>query len=267
MNRDFYEVHQDLATTNVEVKVTPDLTLSDKTRASRSLLNYIGTIPELPVTTNPNPSLWTITANPQSRRQQTDVVDNQSEATYKFDTFGWRHTAVAGVEVSREISSIDTYVGQTSEGASGAFNSSGSAVGANMFNPAYTFESFATPPLTGKPTQIAIDTTSGYLIDSANYRDLIILNGGIRYDDYSIKASGFGTSGTATGAFDAQAADFGMPNFNLGLTLKPLPITSVYVAYATSSDPVGSEIRRHQRELRRTCADPQRRPEPDIWTA
>ena len=33
-----------------------------------------------------------------------------------------------------------------------------------------------------------------------------------------------------------------MPNFNLGLTLKPLPITSVYVAYATSSDPVGAEF-------------------------
>jgi len=33
-----------------------------------------------------------------------------------------------------------------------------------------------------------------------------------------------------------------MPNFNLGLTLKPLPITAVYIAYATSSDPVGSEF-------------------------
>jgi catecholate siderophore receptor len=242
VNRDFFEVHQDLATTNVEVQVTPDLTLSDKTRASRSLLNYIGTIPESPVTTNPNPSLWTFTANPQSRRQQTDVVDNQSEATYKFDTYGWHHTAVAGVEVSREISSIDTYLGQTSEGASGAFNSSGSAVGANLFNPAYTFEPFTQPPLTGRPTKIAIDTTSGYLIDSANYRDLVILNGGIRYDDYNIKASGYGTSGSVTGLFGSQAADFGMPNFNLGLTLKPLPITSVYVAYATSSDPVGSEF-------------------------
>ena len=27
-----------------------------------------------------------------------------------------------------------------------------------------------------------------------------------------------------------------------GVTVKPLPITSVYVAYATSSDPVGSEF-------------------------
>ena len=33
-----------------------------------------------------------------------------------------------------------------------------------------------------------------------------------------------------------------MPNFNLGLMLKPLPITSVYVAYATSSNPVGAEF-------------------------
>jgi len=240
VNRDFFSVHQDIATNNVEVQVTPDLTLSDKTRASRSLLNYIGTIPESPITEGP--LTGTFTANPQSRRQQTDVVDNQSEATYKFDTGNWHHTAVAGVELSREISSIDTYLGQTSEGATGAFNGAGSAVNASVFNPAYTFESFAAPTLTGLPTKIAIDTTSGYLMDSANYRDLVILNGGIRYDDYGIKVSGFGTSGKAAGVFNNQAADYGLPNFNLGLTLKPLPITSVYVAYATSSDPVGSEF-------------------------
>ena len=95
------------------------------------------------------------------------------------------------------------------------------------------------------PTKLAIDTTSGYLLDSANYRDLVILNGGIRFDDYNIKTSGFGTVGanaTKQTLWGAQAAEFGMPNFNLGLTLKPLPITSVYVAYATSSDPVGSEF-------------------------
>jgi catecholate siderophore receptor len=239
VNRDFFSVHQDIATNNVEVQVTPDLTLSDKTRASRSLLNYIGTIPESPITEGQ--MAGTFTANAQSRRQQTDVVDNQSEATYKFDTGGWHHTAVAGVEVSREISSIDTYLGQTSEGNTGSFNSKGSA-SSSVFNPAYTFEAFAPPSLTGMPTKIAIDTTSGYLMDSANYRDLVILNGGIRYDDYGIKVSGFGTSGKAAGVFNNQAGDFGMPNFNLGLTLKPLPITSVYVAYATSSDPVGSEF-------------------------
>jgi catecholate siderophore receptor len=242
-NRDFFEVHQDIGTINTEVQVTPDLTISNKVRASESLLNYIGTIPESPVTTNPNPALWTVTANPLSRYQVTDVVADQSEATYKFETAGWHHTATAGVEVSRETSSIDTYNGLTSEGAAGAFTSSGSLSGVNAFSPQFTNLPFSTTPtLTGKPTQIAIDTVSGYVMDSANYRDLIILNGGIRYDDYGIKTSGYGSSGSVAGVWGSQAAEFGMPNFNLGVTLKPLPITSVYVAYATSSDPVGSEF-------------------------
>ena len=42
--------------------------------------------------------------------------------------------------------------------------------------------------------------------------------------------------------FGSQAAEFGLPNFNLGVVLKPLPIASVYAAYATSSNPVGAEF-------------------------
>src|SRR6201996_7404078 len=239
-NRDFFEVHQDIATINTEVKITPDLTFTDKVRGSESLLNYIGTIPESAI-----PAANPLTANTLSRYQPTDVVANQSEFTYKFDTGNWHHTAVAGVEVSRETSSIDTYTGLTSEGTAGtgAFQSSGAPTTVSITNPQYTFAPFSTTPtLTGKPTQIAIDTTAGYVMDSVNYRDLLILNGGVRMDDYNIKASGYGTANGVANTFGSQAADFDMPNFNLGLTLKPLPITSVYVAYATSSDPVGSEF-------------------------
>jgi catecholate siderophore receptor len=75
-------------------------------------------------------------------------------------------------------------------------------------------------------------------MDSANYNDFVILNGGVRYDDYKINTSAFATNGT----LGQQSAEFGMPNFNLGLTLKPLPNGSVYAAYATSSNPVGAEF-------------------------
>jgi catecholate siderophore receptor len=243
VNRDFYEVHQDLATINTEVKITPDLTLSDKVRASQSLLNYIGTIPESPIETSSNPANWTVTANPQSRYQPTQVVANQSEAKYTFDTGNWHHTALGGVEISREVSSIDKYNGLTSETVGTNFLGSGSVSGVSALNPQFTAAPFSTQPtLTGLPTKIAIDTTSVYLLDSANYRDLVILNGGIRLDDYNIKTSGYGTVNGVANTFGAQAADFAMPNFNLGLTLKPLPITAVYIAYATSSDPVGSEF-------------------------
>ena len=75
--------------------------LTNKTRIQRSVLDYIGTLPEAPNVQNANPLLWTLSANPQSRYQVTDNLANQTEVVYKFNIFGWQHTALAGVEISR----------------------------------------------------------------------------------------------------------------------------------------------------------------------
>jgi catecholate siderophore receptor len=244
VNRDFYRTGQDIGTINAEVQITPDLVVSNKFRDSRSTQNYIGTLPESPVLTNPL-SASTLSANPQSRLQITDVLANQTEATYKFnDGVGFKHTLLAGVELDRERSSIDKYVGLSSEITTGtsAFTGSGSLSGVSVFNPQYAELPFTgSLALAGLPTKIAIDTKSGYVLDSANYHDLLILNGGVRYDDYSINTSGYGTV-NGKNTFGQQSAEFGIPDFNLGLTLKPLPNGSVYVAYATSANPVGAEF-------------------------
>ncbi|TYO64759.1 TonB-dependent receptor plug domain-containing protein [Bradyrhizobium hipponense] len=240
VNRDFFRTGQDIGTINAEIQITPDLMLSNKIRDSRSTQNYIGTLPEAPSLKNPL-SASTLSANPQSRYQVTDVFANQTEATYKFnDDAGFKHTLLGGVEYDRERSSIDRYTGLSSEQATGTpFSGSGSKSDVSVFNPQYTNLPFPIPGgLTGLPTKISIDTVSGYVMDSANYRDMVILNGGFRYDDYSIKTSGY----AASGAFGQQSAEFLIPNFNLGLTLKPLPNGSVYVAYATSANPVGAEF-------------------------
>ncbi len=242
VNRDFFKVQQDIGTINGEFHITPDLVLTDKIRASQSVLNYIGTLAELPVLANPL-SASTLSANPQSRYQPTNVLANQTEATYKFGLDGWRHTALAGVEVSSETSSIDRYAGLSSEALPGGFNGAGSLKGVSVFYPQYTLLPFSsTPTLTGLPTRIGIDTRSAYLLDTANYNDFIILNGGIRYDNYNINTSGYATVNGTPNVFGTQAADFGLTNFNLGIVVKPLPIASIYAAYATSSDPVGSEF-------------------------
>jgi len=238
VNRDFFRTGQDIGTINAEVQITPDLMISNKFRASRSTQNYIGTLPEAPSLKNPL-SASTLTSNPQSRFQITDVLANQTEATYKFqDGVGFKHTALAGVEVDRERSSIDRYLGLTSEATGIPSTPSGSPTNTSVFFPQNTYLPFGIPSLSGLPTKISIDTVSGYVMDSANYHDLLILNGGFRYDDYSIKSTGY----AANGAFGQQSAEFLIPNFNLGLTLKPLPNGSVYVAYATSANPVGAEF-------------------------
>ncbi|WP_439375577.1 TonB-dependent receptor [Bradyrhizobium sp. DASA03120] len=236
VNRDFFRTGQDLGTINAEVQITPDLMVSNKIRASRSTQNYIGTLPEAPKLADPL-SASTLSANPQSRFQITDVFANQTEATYKFnDDVGFRHTLLGGVEYDRERSSIDNYIGLSSELTTGTpFTGSGSKTDVSVFAPQYTNLPFGIPSLTGSPTKIGIDTVSGYVMDSANYRDLVILNGGFRYDDYSINTRKVGSPGQ-------QSAEFLIPNFNLGLTLKPAPNGSVYVAYATSANPVGAEF-------------------------
>lgn len=243
VNRDFYRTGQDIGTINAEVQITPDLLITNKIRDSRSTQKYIGTLPESPVLTNPL-SASTLSANPQSRFQITDVVANQTEATYKFDDgLGFKHTALAGVEIDRETSYINSFTGLSSEVTTGtaAFTGSGSLSGVSVFDPQYTNLPFGATALGAKPTNIGIDTTSGYVLDSANYHDLVILNGGVRYDDYKINTSGWGTV-NGNSVFGRQAAEFGIPDFNLGLTLKPLPNGSVYVAYATSANPVGAEF-------------------------
>ena len=159
VNRDYYSIKQDIGTFGGEVSITPDLTLSNKTRVQRSVLDYIGTLPEAPVVTNPNPALWTLSANPQSRYQVTQNVANQTEATYKFNVAGWKNTALGGVEVSREIASIDKFAGLSSEALPGGFSGTGSLAGVSIFNPQFTFLPFNAPTqLTGLPTNIAIDT-------------------------------------------------------------------------------------------------------------
>jgi catecholate siderophore receptor len=249
VNRDYYSIKQDIGTINGEVAITPDLILSNKTRIQRSVLDYIGTLPESPITdANPitNPTNFTkagtLTANPQSRYQVTDTLANQTEATYKFNTGQWKHTALGGVEISSEKASIDKYAGLSSEALPGG-TSGGSVPLVNIYNPQFTFANVGNnPQWTGLPTKIDIQTKSVYLLDTANYNDWVILNGGVRFDDYNIKTSGFGTVNTVPNVFNAQSQHYGLPNFNLGAVYKPVPIGSIYAAYATSSNPVGAEF-------------------------
>src|SRR5258705_13457125 len=83
--------------------------------------------------------------------------------------------------------------------------------------PQFTYLPFNGPTtLAGLPTKIALDTKSVYLIDTAHYNDLVIPNGGVRFYDYNIKVSGFGTGGGFPNNFNSQGKHYWLPNFNLG---------------------------------------------------
>ena len=232
VNRDFQKTTQDFGTLKGEFKLNDSLSLNNTFRLERSVLNYIGTLPEQNGT--PAPPQGYVNLNPQSRYQVTDVVADQTDLTYKFDTGPIRHTAVFGTEFSHERVSIDSYTGLSSEAVGpGAFSGSGSLTNVSVYDPPNTLGGFGTPSLTGNPTVIPVDTKSAYLIETANYRDFIILNGGLRYDDYAV---------SATKGASSVSESTGLVNYNAGIVVKPLPYASIYSAYATSANPVGAEL-------------------------
>ena len=222
--RDFQKAKQDFGTIIAEVQVSPFLTLTNKSRAERSILDYIGTLPS-------NPTATTVNLASQSRYQVTDVLANVSDATFRFDTGPVKHTLVTGAEFSQEQVMRDTYAGLTAE-LSG-FQQGNSVVVPLLAPP--NFQPFAVKPQrANNPTNITVDTKAIYLIETANFQDIVILNGGARFDDYNI--SGYNATGGTT------ANHSGMFNYNVGGVVKPLPYASLYAAYATSSNPAGAEL-------------------------
>ena len=234
VNRDFQTARQDFGTLIGEYKVTDSITLTSRTRAEHSTLAYIGTLPNSPVTTNPDPTKWTFTASPQSRNQWVDILANQEEAAFKFNTGPVKHTTAVGLEVSNERVGIDRYTGLASEAFGGGFNGNGALANQSIYFPTYTFTPFPNlPSLIGNPTRYNVDSKALYVMDTANWQDTVILNGGLRYDGYDLRSS----NNTASASVNSDFI-----NYNVGAVFKPMPIGSLYAAYATSTNPFGSEL-------------------------
>jgi catecholate siderophore receptor len=246
INRDFQVAQQDIGTINGEYRVNDFITFSNKFRDEQSVFNYIGTIPEQGTGSNGscnsmggnfssgNPANWLVCLNPTTRYQTTSVTANQSAATIKFDTGPVTNTVVSGVEFSRERVTIDSYNGLNSEAIGAGAFASGTVGPVSVLGPPNGLPFGTTPTLTGNPNVIPIYSKSAYALETANFHDLIILNGGVRFDDYNVSASKIG--------FPTVSAQSDMWNYNLGAVFKPVPIGSLYVAYGTGSEPVGAEL-------------------------
>ena len=136
-------------------------------------------------TANPDPTTWTFTASPQSRNQWVDILANQEDATFKFNTGSVKHTAVVGTRslqrAHRDRPLYRAFVGSVwrqPRPPTAPFRDQ------SIYAPNYTFFPFGIPSLIGNPTRYNVDSKALYVMDTANWQDTIILNGGVRYDGY-----------------------------------------------------------------------------------
>lgn len=228
VNRDRQSYAQDFGTFVAQYRYSENLMLTSRLRQGTSVIDYIGSLAQ-----GSNFLAGTVTLGAQSRYQVTNVLDNQTEANVNFNTGPIKHEAVVGVEFAREGVSRTTYAGLNSE--LNGVPSVGGRLTCNLYLPCNLLPFTGNPYRNPNATNIGVNTSSGYIIETANYQDVVLANGGVRFDDYNIWNRD--TFGTTT----AQSHSF-MTNYNGGLVLKPLKDVSLYAAYATSTNPVGAEL-------------------------
>lgn len=234
-NRDFQRNYQHLATGSVEWQIDPDIVLSSRLRYGYTVTDYIASKTGTPVLTNPNSSLWTVPSTPTSRYQVSKTLANQTDATVRFQSLGAKHTLVAGIELSREEISQDTYNGLNIECFPNCSSTAGTGINLSLFSPSVGgILSNGTPARAGRSTYTNVNTASIYLLDTLNWSEKLFLTVGGRLDSYAIERLPFGSTRLARNDL--------LANWNAGLLYKLLPNTGVYFAYGTSSNPVGAEL-------------------------
>ena len=228
--RDFMKNEADIVTGTAEWKVTDGVKLTNKTRVGRTTVDYLASSPEgTNIVTELNPSLWTTNIHNANRLQETDLLANQTDLTVKFNTGAWRHTLVAGLELSREEVTQRSYQRN----------------GVNLLNQDVDLDN-PQPVAPNIPNNLTapinrqIDTAAAYLLDTVKLNPQWIVNGGIRLDHFERNDSG-PVNANPNNNPNGSRQDT-LFNWNVGIVYKPLPNAAIYAAYATSSNPVGQEL-------------------------
>lgn len=217
--RDFMKNESDILTTAVELKLSDAAKVTSRTRVGTNSTDYVASGPT--GTNGPN-----VTMNNPQRFQEADLVANQTDVTLKFHTGGWHHTLVAGVEASKEEIGRYSYTGLASATQP-------------LFNP-NPYRGLTNPALNnvGPRTwtyDATISTVAGYILDTVKLSEQWYINGGIRVDDYE-------RAQVAPTAANTATRQDTLVNWHAGIVFKPIPIASIYAAYATSMIPAGAEL-------------------------
>jgi catecholate siderophore receptor len=88
----------------------------------------------------------------------------------------------------------------------------------------------------GPITFATTDSLGVYAFDSIALTEKLLLNLGVRYDEYSVE--GRNPAGTPSGStYTPVGGDWDFVNYQIGLVYKPTENSSVYASYSTSSTP------------------------------
>jgi catecholate siderophore receptor len=249
-DRDFRKTQADIATVRVEHDFGARLHIRNTTRYSKTSNDYIWTQPDDSQGNTYNGLVW---RRANTRISEVKGVQNQTELFGEIMTGSVKHSFSAGIELSREESTKDSYLVRTLTGSTACVGGGGAATGYNctsLYNPNSSDPWNGYIGRANRPTEAVNTVYSAYLFDNVELNRQWSINAGLRYDSYRSTsrtaaypaiAAPLSPTGVAINAVAAANLENNASflNYQAGVVFKPAANGSVYVNYSTSSDPAG----------------------------
>ncbi len=237
-DRDFRKADTDIGTVQVTHDFGNKLQLLNTTRYGRSTNNYIVTNPDDSAGNVVNGMVW---RNTKSRNSATTTLTNQTDLTGEAVAYGFKHSFIAGLELTQDITYNNAYVVATGNRACAlepptSYNCT-SLYAPNPGDP-WAGSISSAPNATTTKTNI----TSLYAFDTMTLTPQWLLNLGLRFDDYRTSANTptyVNAAGATVQAVTLQN-DSSFVNYQAGVVYKPLPWASIYAQVGSSSLPPGA---------------------------
>ncbi|WAC59679.1 TonB-dependent receptor [Brevundimonas sp. SL130] len=256
--RDFLTNEVDTFTFKAEHRLNDVATIRNVSRYSETLNDYIVTNPGDGgyVGRAADGTYW-MKRGTKTRWNPVTTLANVTDVYGQFATGSIKHSYDVGVELSRERNRNASYSTYTTSGStcptglttvSGSYPTASSALGAGdctqVYNP-NADDAWTGVINRGPISSNTTETIGVYANDSITLSERLILNLGVRWDQYAVD----GINATVTPT-QPTAGVWGTPtytivpkrtweftNYQVGLVFKPTPSSSVYASWSTSSTP------------------------------
>lgn len=242
--RDYLNNTVDSLTLEVEHRFSDTLAIRNVTRYSQTLNDYIVTNPGDGgrFDTKPIPGtalvdgVWWMKRGVKSRWNPAETLANVTDLHGSFLTGSIKHDFDVGLELSREKNRNASYIVTTLTGTACPAPLTGLDC-TQLYAPS------PNDPWTGTITRGAVnhnttDSLGLYAFDAIHFGEKLILNLGLRWDDYSVEGADWVNVGTpAVPTLTPRSGDWDFVNYQVGLVYKPTANSSVYASFSTASTP------------------------------
>ena len=227
---------QDLLTAIVEHDFRDGWRLSNITRYGKTDEDYLlssfmgqaATSTRPLLTPNPDdPATWTLTRLVNNRNATNETLVNHTNLAGQFDTGFVHHSVSAGLEFSREEQITRAF---DTSAAAGAYPA------VSVYNPDPNVGGY-TRRLSGAYTDGVTDTQAAYVNDTLSLTPQVLINAGLRYDNFQTDYSSIAAGGSNAAA--PLHIKGGVWSGRLGLIYKPAKNGSLYASYAETTQPPG----------------------------